>query len=65
MGHWSRTEQRRFFFSRLDPTREAIIERLPVPFHPSCMAFDGERFWYSELDKKGLSSIPKRALMAK
>ncbi|MGH7832818.1 MAG: hypothetical protein ACREQK_04185 [Candidatus Binatia bacterium] len=65
MGHWSRTEQRRFFFSRLDPIREAIVERLPVPFHPSCMAFDGERFWYSEQDKKGLSSIPKRALMAK
>ncbi|MFQ5903735.1 MAG: hypothetical protein ACE5JO_08595 [Candidatus Binatia bacterium] len=59
LGHWSDTRQQRYFFSRYDPARERILERLVVPFIPHCMAFDGERFWYSEREKKGLSSTKK------
>lgn len=59
LGHWSETQQGRYFFSRYDPARERILERLPVPFIPQCMAFDGKRFWYAELEKKGFSSTKK------
>ena len=59
LGHWSEARQQRYFFSRYDPARERIVERLVVPFVPQCMAFDGERFWYSEKEKKGFSSTKK------
>jgi hypothetical protein len=59
LGHWSETEKGKYFFSRYDPARERFVERLAVPFVPSCMAFDGERFWYAELEKKGFSSTKK------
>lgn len=59
LGHWSKTEQGKYFFSRYDSAREKIIERLAVPFIPLCMVFDGERFWYSEREKKGLFSTKK------
>jgi len=35
------------------------VERHAVPFVPSCMAFDGERFWYAEEGKRGLVSMKK------
>jgi len=35
------------------------MERLRVPFIPSCMAWDGEQFWYAEWGKKGLASTKK------
>jgi len=59
LGHWSESQQAKFFFSRYDPVRERIVERLPVPFIPVCMAFDGERFWYAEEGKRGVFSINK------
>jgi hypothetical protein len=60
LGHWSKTKQAKYFFSRYDLARERIVERLAVPFIPHCMAFDGERFWYSEQEKKGFSSTKMR-----
>jgi len=59
LGHWSEKQQGKYFFSRYDPVRERFMERLPVPFTPSCMAFDGARFWYAEQDKKGFASTKK------
>lgn len=56
LGHWSKTHQGKYFFSRYDPAREKIMERLAVPFIPHCIAFDGERFWYGEQGKKGFTS---------
>ncbi|MBI2360578.1 MAG: hypothetical protein HYV04_17020 [Deltaproteobacteria bacterium] len=59
LGHWSRAQECRYFFSRFDPGRERIVERLPVAFAPSCMAFDGARFWYAEEGKKGFASTAR------
>ena len=59
LAHWSKSPQAKYFFSRYDPARERIMERIPVSFVPSCMAFDGERFWYAEDKKKGVSSVKK------
>ena len=59
LGHWSESRQGKYFFSHYDPVRERIVERLPVPFIPRCMAFDGERFWYSEREKNGFASAKK------
>ncbi len=59
LGHWSESRQGKYFFSRYDPVRERIVERLPVSFVPRCMAFDGNRFWYSEVGKKGFASAKK------
>ncbi len=61
LGHWSESRQGKYFFSHYDPVRERIVERLPVPFIPHCMAFDGERFWYAEQGKKGIATM-KRAM---
>lgn len=59
LGPWNRSQRGKQFFSRYDPARERVIERLEVPFVPRCVAFDGERFWYAEEGKKGLSSTKK------
>lgn len=59
LGHWSESEQGKYFFSRYDPAREKIVERLPVAFAPSCMAYDGARFWYAERGKKGFTSTKR------
>lgn len=59
LGHWSEARQAKHFFSRYDPARERIVERLAVPFSPTCMAFDSERFWYAEINKTGLASTKK------
>lgn len=58
LGHWNEA-QARYFFGRYDPTREQIIERLPVPFTPRCMAPEGERFWYAGEGEKGIASTKK------
>lgn len=60
LGHWSGSQQGRYYFSRYDPVRERVAERVSVPFVPACMAFDGERFWYSEQGKKSLFSAQLR-----
>ena len=62
MGHWSRREQAECFFTRYDTAREMVVERIPIPFIPSCMAVDGKRFWYGEKDRNGFSSITQEAL---
>ena len=59
LGHWGESERGKYFFSRYDPAREKIIERLPVPFVPVCMAYDGARFWYAERGKKGFASTKR------
>lgn len=63
LGHWSKGERAEYFFIRYDTAREKAVERLLVPFTPSCMAFDGERFWYAEREKNGFSSILRHALI--
>jgi hypothetical protein len=60
LGHWSETSQAKYFFSRYDPARETIIERIAVPFAARCMAPAGGRFWYAELEKNGFSSMVKK-----
>lgn len=59
LGHWSPARECRYFFSRFDPARERVVERVPVPFIPGCMAFDGARFWYAEEGEKGFALIAK------
>jgi len=60
LGHWSEAKQGKYFFSRFDPARERVIERLPVSAVPRCMTFDGERFWYAEQGGKGFTSMKKK-----
>lgn len=62
LGHWSRAGQAKCSFIRYDTIRERVAESLPISFIPSCMAFDGERFWFSETAKKGFSSISRKEL---
>ncbi len=62
LGHWSRAGQAKRSFIRYDTIRERVAESLPISFIPSCMAFDGERFWFSETGKKGFSSIFRKDL---
>ena len=62
LGHWGTTRQARYFFSRYDPARERVAERLAVPFMPRCMAFDGERFWYAERGKEGVAASTGRQI---
>jgi len=62
LGHWSHAEQAKYSFIRYDTVRERVAEHLPVSFVPSCMAFDGERFWYAEMNRKGFASISRKAL---
>ncbi len=59
LGHWSEARQGKHYFSRYDPVRETIVERIAVPFTPACMALDGEFFWYAEQQKKGIFSAKK------
>lgn len=59
LGHWSDLKQGKYFFSRFDPARERVMERLQVSFVPRCMTFDGEQFWYAEHGKGGFSSAKK------
>jgi len=62
LGHWSRAGQAKYSFIRYDTAREIVVDHLPVPFTPTCMAFDGERFWFAEKDRRGFSSISREAL---
>lgn len=59
LGHWSRAQEFRHFFCHFDPVRERVVERLSVSFVPSCMAFDGERFWYAMVGERGFASTKK------
>ncbi|SRR5712692_6152413 len=61
LGHWSEARQAKFFFSRYDPVHERIVEQIPLSFVPSCMAFDGERFYYAEYGRRGFSSAKKNS----
>jgi hypothetical protein len=58
LGHWS-GEPSRYFFSRYDPVRERILERIAVPLEPSCMGAGAERFWYAREGEPGLASAEK------
>jgi hypothetical protein len=60
LAHWSDPRHARYFFARYDPARETIIERLPVPFAPRCMAPHGAHFWYAELGKNGIAREAKK-----
>jgi len=59
LGPWNPAQRGKQFFSRYDPAWERVMERCEVPFVPSCVAFDGERFWYAEEGKRGLFSTEK------
>jgi hypothetical protein len=59
LGHWGEKRHAKYFFSRYDPARERVAERIGVDFIPRCMALDGERFWYAEADKNGIASTEK------
>ncbi|HEY1265741.1 MAG TPA: hypothetical protein VGH16_00695 [Candidatus Binatia bacterium] len=60
LAHWSDPRHARYFFARYDPTRETIIERVPVPFAPCAMAPQGSHFWYAEIEKKGIAQVAKK-----
>ena len=62
LGHWSKGERAEYYFIRYDTARERVVDRLAVPFIPSCMTLDGERFWYAEREKSGFSSILRNTL---
>ena len=59
LGHWGEKRQAKYFFSRYDPARERVVERVAVDIIPRCMAVDGKRFWYAESEKNGISSAKK------
>lgn len=61
LGHWSKSQQEKHYFSRYDPVRETFVERLAVPFAPRCMTLDGARYWYAEKEQKGFRQL-KRTL---
>ena len=54
LGDWGDERQAVYAFLRYDPTREQIVERIPVAFRPACITLDGERFWYAVQDETGL-----------
>ena len=54
LGDWSDEREAVYAFLRYDPTREQVVERIPVRFPPACITLDGERFWYAVQDEAGL-----------
>ena len=61
LGDWSDETQAGYAFLRYDLTREEVMERVPVPFRPACLALDGERFWYAVEDETGLRAQDRKA----
>ncbi len=59
LAHWGEKRQGKYFFSRYDPAREIVVERVAVPFVPRCMTLDGGRFWYAESETNGIASTEK------
>lgn len=62
LGDWSDESQAVYCFVRFDPVHERVVERYRVPFTPSCMALNPERFWFAIRDRPGLSSLPTESL---
>lgn len=61
LGDWSDERQAVYAFLRYDPVREQVVERIPLPFRPACLALDSERFWYAVQDETGLHLHKKEA----
>ena len=47
LGDWSDEQQAVYAFLRYDPLREQVVERIPVPYRPACLAFNGAQFWFA------------------
>ncbi len=62
LGDWSDESQAGYSFLCYDPVRELVVERLPVPFRPACLALNGERFWYAVQDEPGLRAQSRESL---
>ena len=56
LGDWSDERQTAYAFLRYDPAREQVVERIPVPFRPACLALNGGQFWYALDDETGVHS---------
>ncbi len=54
LGDWSDERQADYAFLRYDPVREQVVERIPLPFRPACLALDSEHFWYAVQDETGV-----------
>jgi hypothetical protein len=59
LGHWGASGQGKYFFSRYDASREAVIDRRPLSFTPKCMGLDAENFWYVPEERGGILSAKK------
>jgi outer membrane protein assembly factor BamB len=59
LGHWSASGEGKCFFSRYDPTRDAVIDRRALSFVPTCMGVDAENFWYAQEGQSGIRSAKK------
>ncbi len=62
LGDWSDERQAVYAFMSYDPAREQVVERIPVPFRPACMALNGDRFWYAGEDETGIRVQLRRSL---
>ena len=62
LGHWSAEEEVRYFFIRFDTARERIVERVSVPFSPTCMTVDDSGFWFAERGREGFRSVSRSSL---
>lgn len=62
---WSDESQAVYAFLRYDPVRERVTERIPVPFRPTCLTLDDERFWYAVQDEPGLRARSRRSLLSR
>ena len=54
LGDWSDDRQAVYAFLRYDPAREQVVERIPVPFRPTCLALNSRQFWYALDDGTGI-----------
>ena len=54
LGDWSDERQAVYAFLRYDPVREQVVQRIPLPFRPACLALDSERFWYAVQAETGV-----------
>ena len=62
LGDWSDERQAEYAFLSYDPAREQVVERIPVPFRPACMALNEDRFWYAGEDETGIRVQLRRSL---
>ncbi len=54
LGDWSDERHEVYAFLRYDPVRELVVERIPVPFRPACLALNSGTFWYALAHETGV-----------